>query len=229
MPQMGGSHGCHRCHHRRHHRLPEPTPSPPHKPPVSTSPVVDRSPDVVNVAIEAKLATVEPTMDGPPSLQSEPFITTATASTFPIRRGRKPTGHDSRFDLIIEEHKDDAKHFLLRPHLAVRFSQTHLSSFSVTSELSTTWVNRPIIHGPRSLDPCRPSPTSITHDHRARPSAHRDARCCSQAPPRSPVVTSLACHRLVCPPPFGANCSPFSQQQRDTSRANHADGRHHPH
>ncbi|KAL5982000.1 hypothetical protein ACLOJK_016067 [Asimina triloba] len=40
---------------------------------------------------KGKLATVEPTIDGPPSLQSEPFIMTATASSFQIRQGRKPT------------------------------------------------------------------------------------------------------------------------------------------
>ncbi|KAL5986527.1 hypothetical protein ACLOJK_014860, partial [Asimina triloba] len=45
-------------------------------------------------------------------------------------------GYGTRFDPIIGEHKHDAKHFLLRPHLAVHLPQTHLSSFSVTNKPS---------------------------------------------------------------------------------------------
>ncbi|KAL5973132.1 hypothetical protein ACLOJK_037158 [Asimina triloba] len=78
-----------RCPPCRH--SPRPSPAVPHM----ATPADDDDHDAVNVAVGGKLATVEPTMDGLPSLQSEPFITTATASSFQICRGRKPT-------LIIE-------------------------------------------------------------------------------------------------------------------------------
>ncbi|KAL6009478.1 hypothetical protein ACLOJK_022707 [Asimina triloba] len=38
-------------------------------------------------------------------------------------------GHGSRFDPIVGDHKYDAKHFLLKPHLTVKFKRMHLSSF----------------------------------------------------------------------------------------------------
>ncbi|KAL6002204.1 hypothetical protein ACLOJK_037652 [Asimina triloba] len=45
-----------------------------------------------NVAVEEAVATAaKPTMDGPPSLPSEPFITKKATSSFQICRGRKPT------------------------------------------------------------------------------------------------------------------------------------------
>ncbi|KAL6003630.1 hypothetical protein ACLOJK_023863 [Asimina triloba] len=88
-PSSSRDGGCRRYHRRRHHRPPKLTPSPPHEPAVSTSPAIDRPPDAVNVAVEGKLSTVKPTTDKPPLFQSEPFITTVTASTFQIHRGRK--------------------------------------------------------------------------------------------------------------------------------------------
>ncbi|KAL5979704.1 hypothetical protein ACLOJK_019615 [Asimina triloba] len=75
--------------------------------------------------------------------QSKPFITTATMNTFQIRRGRKPTlitkGHGRKFDPIIEEHKHDAKHFLLKLHPPIKF-KTNASIFvSVTGK---AWIGR---------------------------------------------------------------------------------------
>ncbi|KAL5985330.1 hypothetical protein ACLOJK_027311 [Asimina triloba] len=85
------------------------------------------------------------------------------------------------------------------------------TTMMLVSCVSTAWVIQPIIHGPRSLDPCRPSPMSISHDHRPRPSA-RNAfvafACVVRTMPLEPDAYSHF-HRLVRLPPLGASCSPF--------------------
>ncbi|KAL5979657.1 hypothetical protein ACLOJK_019568, partial [Asimina triloba] len=104
--------------------------------------------------------------------------------------------HDdhTRFDPIINHHKDDANHFLLKPHLAVESPQNPSASFLLPAR-------------PGSVDPgcsshyppAAPVPTSSTslpqrpsmgHDHRIQ-AIHRLYLCCSTSPPSLVPVSSI--------------------------------------